>query len=37
MSRKSIMLIVNPKAGKLKSRNRLFALVKQISSASRCV
>lgn len=28
---KKVLLIVNPKAGKLKSRNRLFALVKQIS------
>lgn len=28
---KRVLLIVNPKAGKLKSRNRLFALVKQIS------
>jgi diacylglycerol kinase (ATP) len=28
---KRVLLIVNPKAGKLKTRNRLFALVKQIS------
>lgn len=28
---KKVLLIVNPKAGKLKSRNRLFALVRQIS------
>jgi YegS/Rv2252/BmrU family lipid kinase len=28
---KKVLLIVNPKAGKLKSRNRLFSLVKQIS------
>ncbi len=28
---KKVLLIVNPKAGKLKSRSRLFSLVKQIS------
>lgn len=28
---KKVLLIVNPKAGKIKSRNRLFSLVKQIS------